>query len=193
VVTDRWRRRTILGLLTAGACLLVLTAIGMWSSRSGGLLVLARLFDRPFLFGSLVLGTLIAAVMVGSRSLGIRIVAGTLAVFLGFLAVPLYSLSGDDPKVTMDQAAPERPDRHLVVEMGSVMIDTLWWVHVDEGSGLTKRRWQVGYFNGDAGDNALVEAVWAGPNRIRLTIGDEQVHLIDVSPAGRPLRTLSLG
>ncbi len=96
----------------------------------------------------------------------------------------------------MKKAAPDRSDRRLVVKEGADLIDPLWWVYVDTGSGLTKRRWQVGYFNGDDPGNGLAETSWAGPNRIRLVTEDEdtQVHFVDLSPeSGRPLRTLSMG
>lgn len=76
------------------------------------------------------------------------------------------------------------------------MIDPLWWVYVDGGSGLTKRRWHVGYFNGGVSD-ALVEASLVGPHRVRLATGgggETQVHLVDLIPeSGEPLPTLSRG
>jgi NAD(P)-dependent dehydrogenase (short-subunit alcohol dehydrogenase family) len=53
-------------------------------------------------------------------------------------------------------------------------------------------------YAGDASANALVEAEWEGPNRVRLTTGGEEeertVHVVEISPSdGRPLRTVSMG
>ncbi|WP_189862950.1 hypothetical protein [Streptomyces poonensis] len=171
--------------------------VGSWSSRSGGLLVVAQVFHHPMLFGALALTALAAAALIGVRSLAVRTLSVTAALLVTLLAVPVFLFGSSEHQMTMNEAAPNRSDRHLVVVEGAALIDPLWWVYIDEGSGLTKRRWEVGYFNGDASSNALVEASWMEPDRIRLVTGegeDSQMHLVDLSPeSGRPLRTLSMG
>ncbi|MFI8387289.1 hypothetical protein [Streptomyces sp. NPDC085540] len=62
------------------------------------------------------------------------------------------------------------------------MIDPLWYVYVHEGDGFLERRWAVGFFNGDAPANSLREAVWTGPDTIRMTAGDGTVHTVAGSP-----------
>lgn len=189
-------RQRVLGLVVAAGVFMVAGLVGWWSSRSGGLLVVAQVLHHPVLFGLLILVALTAAVVIGVRNLLFRALVLMAAILVGFLAVPMVLFAGAGREVTMNEAAPHRSDRHLVVEEGAAMIDPLWWVYVDEGSGLTKRRWQVGYFNGDASD-ALVEASWVGPDRVRLVTageGDTQIHLVDLTPeSGEPLRTLSRG
>lgn len=190
-------RRRVLGLVVAEGILMVAGLVGWWSSRPGGLLVVAQVLHHPVLFGLLVLVALTAAVIVGVQNLLFRSLVLVAAVLIGLLAVPISLFAGAGREVTMNEAAPDRSDLHLVVEEGAAMIDPLWWVYVDEGSGLTKRRWHVGYFNGDASTNALVEASWLGPDRVRLVTGgeeDTQVHLVDLTPVnGEPLRMLSRG
>ncbi|MEU6759839.1 hypothetical protein, partial [Streptomyces sp. NPDC046685] len=56
-----------------------------------------------------------------------------------------------------------------------------------------ERRWAVGYFNGDATDNELREAVWTGPDRIRMTTSGGVVHEVTVASGGRPDRIVSAG
>ncbi len=196
-LTVRRRRTAALGLVGAAGALAVAETAGWWSSRSGGLLVVAQVFHHPMLFGTLASTALAAAVLIGVRSLAVRILSVTAALLVTLLAVPVFLFNSSGHRTTMNEAAPNRSDRHLVVVEGAALIDPLWWVYIDEGSGLTKRRWQVGYFNGDASSNALVEASWMEPDQIRLVTGggeDAQVHLVDLSPeSGRPSRTLSMG
>ncbi|GGS92352.1 hypothetical protein [Streptomyces chromofuscus] len=189
-------RRRVLGLVVAAGVFMVAGAVGWWSSRSGGLLVVAQVLYHPVLIGLLVVAALTAAVIVGVRNLLFRSLVFVAAVLIGLLAVPISLFASTGREETMDEAAPDRSDRHLVVEEGAAMIDSIWWVYVDEGSGLTKRRWHVGYFNG-ASSNVLDEASWVGPDRVRLVTRDEggaEVHLVDLTPeSGEPLRTLSRG
>ncbi|MFG2642420.1 hypothetical protein ACGFYP_15805 [Streptomyces sp. NPDC048370] len=195
--TARHPRKRARGLVLAAVLLCLAEVAGWWCSRDGGLVLVAKVFHHPLLFGVLVVGLLTAAVFVGVRNLLVRILAGVAAGLALLAAFPFFLLASL-PEETSDRTAPGRPDRHLVIEEGSAMIDPLWWVYVDEGWGPTQRRWKVGYFNGDDYTNGLYEASWAGPDRIRLVTGDPedetQVHLIDLDPeTGRPLRTLSMG
>ncbi|MFF0447016.1 hypothetical protein ACFYT4_11470 [Streptomyces sp. NPDC004609] len=195
-MTVRRRRRLAWGLVAASGVLVVAEAVGWWSSRSGGLLVVARVLHHPLLFGLSVLAALTAAVFIGLRNVVVRVLSAVAAGAVALVAVPLALFASSGNEVTTDEAAPGRSDRRLVVEEGAALIDPLWWVYVDEGSGLTKRRWQVGYFNGDVGGNALAEASWEGPDRIRLVTGEAEearVHLVDLRPGtGEPLRTISM-
>ncbi|MGW2018584.1 hypothetical protein [Streptomyces sp. NPDC001927] len=185
-------------LLLAAGLLVLAQAAGWWADQDGGLLLVARLFHHPMLFGVLVLGLLTSAVMLAVRSLVVRILVGAAAGLALLLTVPVMFLMTSTTSETMDRAAPGRTDRHLVVEEGSAMIDPLWWVYVDEGWGPTARRWKVGFFNGDVSSYGLTEASWAGPDRIRIVTGDVGVdartHYIDLDPrTGKPLRTLIFG
>ncbi|MFF9016401.1 hypothetical protein ACF09C_25955 [Streptomyces sp. NPDC014870] len=195
--TARHPRKRARTLVLAAVLVCFAELAGWWCSQDGGLVLVAKLFHHPLLFGVLVVGLLTAAVFVGVRNLAVRILTGIAAALAAFAAVP-FALLASIPSETSDRTAPGRPDRHLVIEEGSAMIDPLWWVYVDEGWGPTQRRWKVGYFNGDDFTNGLHEASWVGPDRIRIVTGDPaeeaQVHLIDVDPeTGRPLRTLTLG
>ncbi|MFI6289397.1 hypothetical protein ACIBCM_32415 [Streptomyces sp. NPDC051018] len=195
-MTVRQRRRLARGLVAASGVLMAAMAVGWWSSWSGGLLMVAQVLHHPLLFGLSVVAALTAAVFLGVRNVVIRVLSAVTAGLIAFFAVPLALFASSGQEVTTDEAAPGRSDRRLVVEEGADLIDPLWWVYVDEGSGLAKRRWQVGYFNGDVGANVLVEAAWEGPDRIRLVTGEEEearVHLVDLRPGtGEPLRTISM-
>lgn len=141
-MTVRRRRATVLGLIGAAGALAVAEMVGSWSSRSGGLLLVARVCHHPVLFSVLALAALAAAVLIGVRSLAVRILSVTAVVLVTLLAVPVFLLGSSEHRMTMNEAAPNRPDRHLVVEEAAALIDPLWWVYIDEGSGLTKRRWR---------------------------------------------------
>ncbi|WP_432116390.1 hypothetical protein [Streptomyces sp. S1] len=187
-------------MVLAAGCLVLAGAVGRWAGRDGGLLWVARLFDHPLLFGVLVAGLLAAALIVAVRHLVVRVLTGVALGLVLLASFPFFLFGAfGAASETSDTAAPGRDDRSLVVEEGADMIDPLWWVYVDEGWGPTKQRWRVGHFNGDVAENALVEAAWDGPDRVRLVTGyaedgTERVHLIDLDrQTGRPLRTVTLG
>ncbi|MFF6872156.1 hypothetical protein ACIPQA_11815 [Streptomyces sp. NPDC090109] len=199
-VRGRGARFSPRAMVLAAGCLVLAGAVGRWAGRDGGLLWAARLFDHPLLFGVLVAGLLAAALIVAVRRLVVRVLTGVALGLVLLASFPFFLFGAfGAASETSDTAAPGRDDRSLVVEEGADMIDPLWWVYVDEGWGPTKQRWRVGHFNGDAAENALVEAAWEGPDRVRLVTGfaedgTERVHLIDLDrQTGRPLRTVTLG
>ncbi|WP_147988126.1 hypothetical protein [Streptomyces sp. t39] len=188
------RGRTVRILLAVAAVGAAALPAGLWAARPGGLLLLARVFDHPLLFGWVTAGALTAAALVGLRRTALRVLVGVLAGACALVAVPLSLLlvmfSLPWPETTLDRAAPERDDRRLVVEEGADMIDPVWWVSLDTGSGLGVRRWPLACFNGDDPADALTEAAWEGPHRLRLVSGEGEearTQYVDVDPAtGRP-------
>ncbi|QKW17697.1 hypothetical protein HUT16_00235 [Kitasatospora sp. NA04385] len=195
----RWwqrRRRTIaLGLLTLAMLLMALAYAAAQAARNGGLVVLIEAFHHPLLYGATVLLLIVLAVLLGFRSRTTRTLLLFPILSCTLLAAPfaLFGFAGT-PHQTMDRPAPGRSDRSLVIHEGTAVIDPLWWVSVDAGSGLIARRWPVGYFNGDAPDNALASAQWDGPDRIKLTTGGGEVFVIALDPeTGRPERRVRAG
>ncbi|MDX2846891.1 hypothetical protein PV342_00075 [Streptomyces sp. PA03-3a] len=196
-MTDRRRRAAVLVLVGVAGLLI----LGAWTGRrerrrSGGLLLAAQLLDHPVVFTVAVGATLTAALLLAVRGAILRtlfLVAGVLGTLVVTLAAGLFGFSGGQE--TMRAGAPDRPDRHLVVEEGAAMVDPLWWVYVDEGSGLTARRRHVGFVDGDY--YALRAAEWHGPDRVRLTVdvGErDEVHVVELSPSdGRPHRLVDRG
>ncbi|WP_435189049.1 hypothetical protein [Streptomyces sp. bgisy126] len=199
-VRSRKARFSPRAMTLAAGCSVLAGALGWWADQDGGLLWAARLLHHPFAFGVLTGALLTAALIVAVRNLFVRVLAGVAFGLALLMALPiLFLVAVEVPRETSDTAAPGRDDRSLVVEEGSAMIDPLWWVYVDEGRGPMTRRWKVGYFNGDAAENALAEATWEGPDRVRLVTGyaedgTEQVHLIDLDrETGRPSRAVRMG
>ncbi|MFB8262076.1 hypothetical protein [Kitasatospora purpeofusca] len=193
---SRGRRRSVaLGLLALAALLVVLTYAGMRADQYGGLVVLIEVFDHPLPLGALAGVLLALAILIGIRSVSAR--ALLIALLLGWtlLISPVALLLFDDmPQKTAVRPAPGRPDRSLVIHEGAAMIDPLWWVSVDEGSGLSARRWPVGFFNGDATDNELTSAEWDGPDRIRLATRGGEVFVVALDPeTGRPGQQVRAG
>ncbi|MGV9268609.1 hypothetical protein ACWDRR_28525 [Kitasatospora sp. NPDC003701] len=166
--------------------LVVAAMAGRVGRRPGGLVFLQEWFDEPLLFGTLVLALLLVALVFVRWKVWVRSVLGTVVLTLGLGTVPIWILA-DDPVTTRTEAAPGRTDRRLVVKEGAAMIDPLWWIYVDEGSGLGRRRWPVAFVNGDW--NALREISWVGPDRLRL-VTDRESRLIRVGTDGRPERTV---
>ncbi|MBB4948599.1 hypothetical protein F4556_004134 [Kitasatospora gansuensis] len=187
------RRRWVRGLLGVVAATVTVELIG-WLNRQDGGFVLLRGLHQPGLVFPVVLLALLSAVLLGCEDTWIKVGTSLVAALLLFVSMPFYLMDGfEDPERTKTLAAPDGSGRRLVVEEGAAMIDPLWWVSVESGSGVTARRWKVGYFNGDDYVNGLNEVAWDGPDRVRLVTGDSRVHLIDVGADGRPDRTLSLG
>ncbi|MER7734369.1 hypothetical protein ABTX80_26120 [Streptomyces erythrochromogenes] len=191
-------RRPLAFALIALAVVLVATVLAAyrWGGPDGGLVVLNRVGTHSVAFGWVALAALCGAVLLGVRRPMTRVTVGVPVLALGapvMCIVTLLSMLGGGQEQESSVAAPGREDRRLVVETGSAMIDPLWFVYVHQGTWPRERRWAVGYFNGDATDNELREAVWTGPDRIRLTTSGGEVHEVTVAPGGRPDRTVSVG
>ncbi|MFJ3792409.1 hypothetical protein [Kitasatospora sp. NPDC090091] len=192
----KWDRWVMWGALGGAGALMVAAVTGRVNRRSGGLLVLREWLDRPLLFGTLVLALFFVALVSSRGKVWARSALGAVVVALAMGTVPLWFLStvvfSDDHRTTRNEAAPGRPDRRLVVEQDTAGFgpDPLYWVYLDEGTGLGTRRWKVAYVNGDA--NGIKELGWAGPDRLRLVT--EQADLvIRIAGNGRPDRTVEDG
>ncbi|WP_030965178.1 hypothetical protein [Streptomyces sp. NRRL S-378] len=191
-------RRPLACALIALAVALVGTVLAAfrWGGPDGGLVVLNEVGRHFVALGWLSLTALCGAVLLGVRRPMTRVTVGVPVLALGapvMCLVTLLAMLDGGQEQAESQPAPGRDDRRLVVETGSAMIDPLWFVYVHQGTWPRERRWAVGYFNGDATDNELHEAVWTGPDRIRLTTSGGVVHEVTVAPGGRPDRTVSAG
>ncbi|MFA7767660.1 hypothetical protein [Streptomyces sp. NRRL S-448] len=191
------RRTTALALLAVAAALVAAAlAAYLWGGSNGGLVVLGQVRGHVVAMGWVTLVALIGAVLLGARKPATRLVLGLPVAVLGVMVMSLatlLTLLDGGQEQTRSLKAPGQDDRRLVVEEGAAMIDPLWYVYVHQGSWPRERRWAVGYFNGDATDNELREAVWTAPDRIRLTTSGGVVHEVTVAPDGRPDRTVSAG
>ncbi|MCG6492973.1 hypothetical protein [Kitasatospora sp. A2-31] len=188
----KWDRRVMWGALGGAGALMVAAVTGRLNRRSGGLLVLREWLDRPLLFGMLVLALLFVALVSSRGKVWARSALGAVVVALAVGTVPLWLLSGvlsGDRRTTRDEAAPGRPDRRLVVQQDTAGFgpDPLFWVYLDEGTGLGTRRWDVAYVNGDA--DSIRELGWTAPDQLRL-VTEQGTHLIRIAGNGRPDRTV---
>ncbi|MGW2400670.1 hypothetical protein ACWCYY_29330 [Kitasatospora sp. NPDC001664] len=179
------RRKTVRALLGAVGLMVVAQVIGSIATHRGGLVLIQEL-DRPVDWVVAAVVVLTAAAMVGLRDDGARATVLVAVIGLAFFSIPAYQFTRSGWKPTERHAAPARADRQLVVEEGRDLIDPLWMVYLEQGSGLAERRWHLGRFNGDSDDGALLEAAWDGPDRIRIRTGDGRVQLIELAPDGSP-------
>ncbi|WP_033253761.1 hypothetical protein [Kitasatospora phosalacinea] len=193
--SERRRRAAALGLLALVVLLVALVRAAARAARDGKPVVLIEVFHHPLPYAAAVLVLIVLAVLVGTRSRATRTLLLVPVLGCALLASPVALIVfGDLPHETADRPAPGRSDRSLVIHEGSAMIDPLWWVSVDAGSGLTARRWPVGYFNGDDPDDALASAQWDGPDRIRLATEGGEVFVVALDPAtGRPEHRVRAG
>ncbi|MFF1907124.1 hypothetical protein [Kitasatospora sp. NPDC058218] len=186
----RWGRWVMWGALGGAAALVGAAVVGRSNRRSGGLLVAQQRLDEPLLFGTSALALLIVALVFSPWPSWVRGGLGCAVVVLGVGTVPFWILSSDGPRTTHTEAAPGRPDRVLVVRQDQAGFgpDPLYWVYVDQGSGLATRRWRVTYVDGDHDD--LREAAWDGPDRLRVVTSKGGTRLIAILADGRPESTV---
>lgn len=192
-----YRRPLALVLLAVGLALVAAAlAATRWGGSDGGLVLLSQVGRHLIAMGWLALAAVGGALLLGVRRPAPRIALVVTTAVLGvpvmFMATALAGLAGGEEQ-TRSLAAPGREDRRLIVEEGAAMIDPVWCVYVHEGAWPRERRFAVGCFNGDNPDNELREAVWTGPDRIRMTTAEGEVHEVTVAPGGRPDRTVRAG
>ncbi|MER7772929.1 hypothetical protein [Kitasatospora sp. NPDC096140] len=182
-------RRALRAAQAALALLVLLGVVGRYSERPGGLLVLRDWFDRPLLLFTAALPLLLVVLYCVTWRAWIRVVLGVGVLLAAVATVPLW-LFLDAPYDTGTQRAPDRSDRRIVRQEEPGMLSTAQWVFVDQGTGLTARRWPIAHAGFRYGDE--IDAAWDGPDRVRLTSGST-TKVIDLAADGRPSDSLTLG
>ncbi|MFD9687858.1 hypothetical protein ACFXPX_25510 [Kitasatospora sp. NPDC059146] len=178
--TERYRRRRsprarrLLArlLLAAGAAAVLLYTEGQWESRSGGLMLVADLLNRPELMLGGALGALIAAAWLSDRRTAVRAATRAVTVtagvvfLLGVLAA--HKVSAAESRSRED--APAGAERSLVVVHRSYgsgpQAGEHWQVLLESGQGWSARRWLLADVGGGPDDARLVTASWTGRTRI---------------------------
>ncbi|MFH8382518.1 hypothetical protein ACH4E7_16445 [Kitasatospora sp. NPDC018058] len=181
-------RRALRAALGALALLTLLGAVGDYGGRQGGLLVLREWFDRPLLLFTVALPLLLVVLYCVTWRAWIRVVLGLGVLLTAAATVPVW-IFHDYPQVVATHGTPDRSDRRIVRQEQSGMLSTAQWIFVDQGTGLTTRRWQIAYADFTYGD--VIDAAWDGPDRIRLTYGS-RTKVIELAADGRPSGSLTL-
>ncbi|MER7753895.1 hypothetical protein [Kitasatospora sp. NPDC097643] len=185
---ERRALRTALGVL---ALLAVLTGVGRFSGRSGGLLVLSEWFDRPLLMVSLALPVLLVVLYCVTWRAWIRVVLGIGVLLTALGTVPLWLFFDHDPYVTRTEVAPGRADRQIVeAEYGAFLRENRD-VYLDQGAGLTTRRWRLVHATPAFG--GAFRVAWVGADRVRLEFPGGRTELIELAADGRPSSSFTLG
>ncbi|MFD8086643.1 hypothetical protein ACFV4F_33670 [Kitasatospora sp. NPDC059722] len=183
---ERWAFRAAFAVL---AVLLLLGVTGHYNSRSGGYLVLQQWFDRPLLLWTLAIPALFVAVLNVPWWMWLRILLTTAVTLLAAGTMVLWLFLATSTVVKGTQEAPGRTDRKIVQEETGWALDSTTAYYVDEGTGLTTRRWLVlAQGPHDPYDRAVR---WSGPDRIQVDT-DTGTVTIDLAADGRPSRELHL-
>ena len=162
----------------------------------GGYVVVAVLFDHPFVFGVLVLAALAVACWVGPGPVAMRatgLTLGAVAAFgyAGFGA--LNWMSGSPQHQIVTERAPAGQLEFRVIE-GAQVIDTVWELRVRRPAGLLSKEWSAGCLNGDNPDDGFASVKWIDNHSIAVTVTDGRILRVDLDPAtGRPLRPVVTG
>ncbi|MEV7026192.1 hypothetical protein [Kitasatospora sp. NPDC093558] len=181
---ERW---TFFAALAVMAVLVLLAVIGQYNSHSGGYLVLQQWFDRPLLLWTLGIPALMAAVITAPWWAAVRILLATAVGLLAAGTLMLWLFNWTSTVVNGTQDAPGRTDRRIVAEETGWALDSTKAYYVDEGTGLTTRRWLIlAQGPHDPYDRAVR---WSGPDRIQVD-SDAGTITIDLAADGRPSREL---
>ncbi|MFH9352891.1 hypothetical protein [Kitasatospora sp. NPDC017646] len=170
----RTRRTLVRVLLACGAVAVLLYTEGQWESRSGGLMLVADLLNRPELLLGGALAALIAAAWLSDRRTAVRAATRAVTVTAGvvFLLGVLAAHKVSAAETRSREDAPAGAERALVVVHRSYgsgpQAGERWQVLLESGQGWSARRWLLADV-GSAPDGArLVEATWTG--RAQITV-----------------------
>ncbi|MFI9004464.1 hypothetical protein [Streptomyces sp. NPDC053541] len=199
-ITTITRRRRPPAFLLLGLAIALGAGVvaGLAAGGEGALVLLLGLREYVVVLGWLFLAALTGAVLLGlpSRSwLRVPLATGLLVIGAPILLIGgwVSGTFGDDDQELRTEPAPGRADRRLVVvDVTGGFLDPTRCVHVRQGIPPWERRWSVGCFNADAEENALAEAAWTAPDRIRMTTEGGAVHTVTLDAHGRPDRIVSV-
>ncbi|MEU4114940.1 hypothetical protein AB0F71_10645 [Kitasatospora sp. NPDC028055] len=170
--TPRARRLLARLLLAAGAAAVLLYTEGQWESRSGGLMLVADLLNRPELMLGGALGALIAAAWLSDRRTAVRAATRAVTVTAGvvFLLGVLAAHKVSAAETRSREDAPAGAERALVVVHRSYasgpQAGEHWQVLLESGQGWSARRWLLADVGGGPDDARLVTASWTGRSQI---------------------------
>ncbi|HJD82407.1 MAG TPA: hypothetical protein K8W00_13245 [Kitasatospora aureofaciens] len=159
-------------LLACGAVAVLLYTEGQWESRSGGLMLVADLLNRPELLLGGALAALIAAAWLSDRRTAVRAASRAVTVTAGVVfllgALAAHKVSAAETRSRED--APAGARRTLVVvhrsyDSGS-QAGEHWHVLLESGEGWSARRWLLADVGGAPDGARLVEASWTGREQI---------------------------
>ncbi|WP_457034259.1 hypothetical protein [Kitasatospora sp. P5_F3] len=163
--------------------LLLVEVVGFAATLRSGAPVGLQALHQPLVLLPAGAVAFFLALLKGTRPGERSIFWMTLAVVVVVFPVGLVVLSSSADE-TGRHAAPGRADRELVVEKDRDF-EPYVRIYVEQGSGLTARRWKVGAVSGDD----LVGVEWDGPDRIKVTTApgkEREVQLIELAPDGAP-------
>ncbi|MFD5465370.1 hypothetical protein ACFWIQ_21450 [Kitasatospora sp. NPDC127059] len=168
----RARRTLIRVLLATGAAAVLLYTEGQWESRSGGLMLVADLLNRPELLLGGALAALIAAAWLSDRRTAVRAATRAVTVTAGvvFLLGVLAAHKVSAAETRSREEAPAGAERSLVVVHRSYasgpQAGEHWQVLLESGQGWSARRWLLVDVGGTPDDARLLEASWTGRTQI---------------------------
>lgn len=170
--TPRARRALIRVLLACGSVAVLLYTEGQWESRSGGLMLVADLLNRPELLLGGALAALIAAAWLSDRRTAVRAASRAVTVTAGVVfllgALAAHKVSAAETRSRED--APAGAQRTLVVVHRSYgsgsQAGEHWHVLLESGEGWSARRWLLADVGGAPDGARLVEASWTGREQI---------------------------
>ncbi|MEU9079611.1 hypothetical protein [Kitasatospora sp. NPDC048538] len=170
--TPKARRILVRLLVAGGVAAVLLYTEGQWESRSGGLMLVADLLNRPELLLGAALAALIAAAWLGDRRTALRTATRTVTVTAGvvFLLGVLAAHKVAAAETRSRETAPARPERALVVVHRSYAATARtgdsWQVLLESGEGWSARRWSLLEIGRAPDEARLVEASWTGRDQI---------------------------
>ncbi|MFJ9773082.1 hypothetical protein ACIRVF_17890 [Kitasatospora sp. NPDC101157] len=170
--TPRARRALIRALLACGAVAVLLYTEGQWESRSGGLMLVADLLNRPELLLGGALAALIAAAWLSDRRTAVRAATRAVTVTAGvvFLLGVLTAHKVSAAETRSREVAPAGAEQTLVVVHRSYgsgpQAGEHWQVLLESGEGWSARRWLLADIGGAPADARLVGASWTGRTQI---------------------------
>ncbi|MFB7905561.1 hypothetical protein ACFC1T_03955 [Kitasatospora sp. NPDC056076] len=193
------RRWAVRGLRAGALAALLAYAAGRYASRSGGLVEVERLLDRPvLLLGAAVVLLVVSAVLgIGARTgSGSGARAGFVQIAVAVVLAPLVAASavGAVSSRLLDGGArsverkvhPDHPERVLTVTGDSSSIDsTSYRAELLTGTGWSARHWTIGSWDGGRDRLRAVECSTA--DRITVTTARE-VLVFTLGPDGDPGR-----
>lgn len=178
-------KRRGLALIATSVLLVALGTVGVL--YTGNLVWINRL-EHPFVFGCIAAATFGAGLLQLITKRWVRVLVGLISGLgvIGWLCIGVLWLMFAGTWTVASADAPGDSDYQAVVREGSDLIDTVWYISIQQTRGPLSREWYVGCLSNDLEEDSFEDVSWRSPSRLLVRTAGQTITVPVDPETGKP-------